>query len=497
MKPVTTLPNFQQPRGIYYLFLTEMWERFSYYGITALLILYIAKTFHVSDKMVYAIYGAYGALVYTTPIIGGYLSDRFLGTFRAIILGALLISAGHFILAIPDPAHFYFFLGLSFIITGTGLFKPNIATVVGLLYSNNDPRREGGFTFAYMGSNLGTIIAPIICSYIAVEYSWLLAFSLAGVGMLIGLGFFIAGMKYYHPSIYAPSHQPYLSRKSWIPKSLNHVLSYLVIALTIVLINIAMNHVAIAGFLLYFAGGAILSMLLLASFRAEKSERNPMLLVIILTLFYIIFMALLQQSGGMLNLFTDSHVDRVFFGYAIPTGMYQSVEPLFIVALAPLFAILWRKLSQKNYVLSYPMKFALSLIGMGFAFGLLIIAMQFLDANNLMASSWINTSYFIQALSELFVGPIGLGMISVLVPQRFMGIFMGAWVLASAYANFLAAKIGALTAPIATKIQEVSVQASLSLYNHAFIDLTIFAFSAALVLLALKPLLNRMLVAAR
>lgn len=478
----------KQPKAIYTLFLTEMWERFSYYGLTALLILYMSQSFGVPDQQVYAIYGAYGALVYTTPILGGLVADRVLGVFYTVVVGALLIAAGHFVMAIPGTGHRFFYMGLAFIILGTGFFLPNIATVVGGLYGPDDPRRDGGFTLAYMGRNLGTILAPLVASWVALRYGYLTAFSLAGFGMLFGLVIFLRGRHAYAPELWVPAKKMDLGQRG---KAARKLLLAAVVVAALVLIDYAMQHVALTGVILYSMGAVTLAALLFVTLRSPREERNAMLLVLLLTGFFIVFMALLQQSGGMLNLFTLRHVDRQWMQWTIPTGWYQSVEPLFILSLGGLYAKFWRYLASKRVTFSYPLKFAIGLFVMGIAFFVLALGMHFLTPKNLMPMSWINVSYFFQAASELFIGPIGLGMISLLVPGRYMGLFMGAWVLAMAFANFVAAKIGALTSPTQAVVSQLSTQAALTTYHVAFVDLMWLAFGSAVLLFLLIPLLRK------
>lgn len=482
-------PSLKQPVGIYYLFLTEMWERFSYYGLTALLILYIAQSFAIPDREVYAIYGAYGALVYTTPILGGFIADKLLGVFRTVIAGAILIAAGHFVMAVHELGHQYFYLGLALIITGTGLFLPNIATVVGRLYERDDPRRDGGFTLAYMGRNLGTIIAPLICSWVALKYGYLMAFSLAGFGMLFGLVVFWRGRSHYHPEIFKPARIGAWLHQAWYG---SYFIFMLLLLISVPLVYVAMNHVDVTGDILYITGILTFVLLFALALRGTQNERNSMFLVILLILFFVIFMALLQQSGGMLNLFTLRHVNRHWLYWTIPTGWYQAVEPLFILALGPLYTKMWNRLFLQGIEVSYPLKFAIGLVIMGFAFAVLVLGMNFLDAKDLMPMTWINVSYFFQAAGELFIGPIGLGMISRLVPQRYMGLFMGAWVLAMAFANFVAAKIGALTSAPSMQLHLLPVSASLALYNRAFQDLMWLAFATAALLILIVLLFKKM-----
>ncbi len=428
--------NTTHPKALKYIFLTEMWERFSYYGITAILILYISHTFGVTDAKTYAIYGAYGALVYTTPIIGGYIADRFWSSYHAIIVGAWLIALGHFVLMIVDPHRFSFYAGLAMIIVGTGFFIPNIATVVGQLYDKHDPRKDRGFTIAYVGRNIGAILAPVIAAYVAKIYGWNIAFGLAGFGMLAGIYTFSRGRKYYNKRTFLPNNG-----KSINTRNTHFFLLLGVIALT-AFIYYAMRNVSWVGpILAVTVVGTLLYIL------ARAGKQKTVYIALLLTGFYVVFKILLQQSGGALNLMTDRSVDRVFMGFTIPTGAFQSVEPLFVLLLAPLYQKLWSVLQQRNIIIHDGVKFLLSLLIMGSSFLVLGLAMFTANKTGLIAMSWMNFTYFIQAASELFIGPIGLAMVTRLVPDKIQGVFMGFWVLATAIANYFAAEMGKYVTP--------------------------------------------------
>lgn len=466
------------PKAIPYLFLTEMWERFSYYGITALLILYMTKTFSVSTEQIYAIYGAYGALVYMTPLAGGRLADKYLGSYNAVIIGALLIAAGHFVVAWPGQNQFHlFYLGLAIIIVGTGLFIPNINAIVGHLYRVDDPARTNGFTLAYMGRNVGTILAPIVAAWVAARYDWRWAFIVAGVGMLLGLWIFLKGRDHYnHKSFFAavPFH-------TWMA-----VMAVLALLIFASLLTLEKNEWA--GPLLTLTVVGITVVILRMTLKEEPKVRRQIYAAIILTVFYVVFMILLQQSGGALNLFTDTFVDRTYFGTTLATGMFQSVEPLALVLLTPFYNAFWNYLARNNKYMSDALKFVWALLLMSSSFVLMAVAMSFTHDNGLISMHWLNMTYVLQAAGELFIGPIGLAMVSRLIPKPMLGLYMGFWVLASAVANFVAAKIGAYITPELG----VSQQAILA-YQQAFIRLSVLGLGCAFLLWLLSPHLKRLL----
>lgn len=474
----------QYPKAIPYLFMTEMWERFSYYGITAILILYMSKTFAMTQEQIYAIYGAYGALVYMTPLIGGRIADNYLGSYHTVIIGSLLIALGHFIVAIPSDSLLFFYYGLTIIIIGTGLFMPNINAIVGHLYDEQDQRRENGFTLAYMGRNIGTILAPIIAAEIAAVYDWRWAFIIAGIGMLIGLSIFLLGKKHYQQrSFYQPA-----SIKVYA------VLLFSLLVLSL-LVYFFMAHHSYVGAILVLTVIIMTSFIIYLAKSRYAARKNQIFLAMILTGFYIVFLILLQQSGGALNLFTDTFVNRQFFGFTIETGIFQSVEPLALVMLTPLYSLMWSKLAKQKIILSDPAKFTWGISLMSASFVLMAIAMNFTDPHYQINFNWITVTYVFQAAGELFIGPIGLAMVSRLIPDKMLGLYMGYWVLATAIANFIAAKIGAYITPAITTTADASTDAlaiAIGAYQAAFYQLSIMGFLCAFLLLLMKKRLAKL-----
>lgn len=474
----------KHPKGLPFLFLTELWERFSYYGITAILILYLSKQIPGGTHEVYAIYGAYGAMVYMTPLFGGFVADRFWGGVRSVLVGAWLIAIGHFVAAVPGPGLEFLFLGLSIIIVGTGLFSPSINSIVGQLYEGDDAMRDGGFTIAYMGRNIGVVIAPIICSAIAGLYSWHAAFVVAGLGMFVGIATFSRGRKYFSPESFVPG-QPVTS-PVW------HALLLPIAFALIGLVYFAMHHPDAVGVVLGVIIVLMIGGLLWLAAREQGLIRRRLYAAMSLTLFYIIFMVLLQQSGGALNLFTDAHVRREIFGFKIEAGMFQSVEPLVLIALSPLYSKMWGSLQRRGTHISDGLKFAVALALMSSSFLLLGGALQLPDSGGKISMWWINGAYFLQAASELFIGPIGLAMVSRLIQRKMIGLYMGVWVLGSAVANFIAAKVGDWMTPTAAELAGQGPKAAFATYAEAFQDLALLGVAAALLLLVLLPWIKRL-----
>jgi POT family proton-dependent oligopeptide transporter len=422
----------KQPRELYHLFATELWERFSYYGVTALLVLYINDYLQLPETQVFLIYGAYGTLVYLTSIAGGIISDKLLGPYRAVYIGGVLIALGHFILMLPTNLLLVFYLGLAVIIIGTGLFKPNIATMVGLLYPKNDPRKPKGYILAYMGSNLGTLIAPIVTAFIAELYSWHLAFGIAGLGMLFGLLNF-GKLKHLQTKCAKPNL---------------HLSSAICLGLIFLVAIVALFYFPkLVGYILFMVGLYTAYLLYQSGQKYRLPERKILQIVIYLIVFYMIFMTMLQISGGLLNLFTDKYVNRNFGFWHLPTGLFQAVEPLCLIVLSIIVFTKNNIFSASQTLLKYKQDFARALLIMAISFLVLTLGIKLTAHNQNLNLWWLNLVYFLQALAEIFIGPIGLAMLSENIAEETIGLYMGAWVLASAFANFFAAQIGYFFAP--------------------------------------------------
>src|SRR5690606_26009865 len=297
----------RHPRGLYVLFFTEMWERFSYYGMRALLIFYMTRHFLFGDERAYATYGSYTALVYATPVLGGWLADRLLGFRRAVILGAVLMAAGHFAMAFEQLQIFY--LALGFLIVGNGFFKPNISSIVGRLYPEGDPRRDSGFTIFYMGINLGAGAAPLLCGYVGETYGWDWGFGLAGVGMLLGLMVFLQGQRHLGEAAEAPDRARLRERP--VPGINREWLTYLG-ALGLVIVAWQLVQISqLVGSLLSGVGALVSALLIYYLVRkVDKVERDRLIVALVLTLFSMVFWAFFEQAGSSINLFTDRNVDR-------------------------------------------------------------------------------------------------------------------------------------------------------------------------------------------
>ena len=481
----------RHPLGLYVLFFTEMWERFSYYGMRALLIFYMTRHFLFGDERAYATYGSYTALVYATPVLGGWLADRLLGFRRAVILGAVLMAAGHFAMAFEQLQIFY--LALGFLIVGNGFFKPNISSIVGRLYPEGDPRRDSGFTIFYMGINLGAGAAPLLCGYVGETYGWDWGFGLAGVGMLLGLMVFLQGQRHLGEAAEAPDRARLRERP--VPGINREWLTYLG-ALGLVIIAWQLVQVSqLVGSLLSGVGALVSALLIYYLVRkVDKVERDRLIVALVLTLFSMVFWAFFEQAGSSINLFTDRNVDRSLFGKSIPASVFQSVNPAFILTFAPVFAWLWVRLDRRGIEPATPTKFGLGILQLGLGFGALYFGAASAGSDGVVAIGWLLLGYLLHTTGELCLSPVGLSMITKLSPARIVGLMMGTWFLSSAFAQYVAGLIAKLTGVKEHGGAEAALphpSETVMVYGDVFGKLGLVAVVVGVLVLLLSPLMQK------
>jgi POT family proton-dependent oligopeptide transporter len=384
---------FGHPRGLATLFFTEMWERFSYYGMRALLILYMVGSVQqpglgFGERRAASIYGAYTMLVYLMGIPGGYIADRWLGHYRAVLVGGIIIACGHFSMAVPGLP--FFFAGLGMIVIGTGLLKPNVSTIVGTLYSKEDTRRDAGFSIFYMGINLGAFIAPLVTGFLGQRINWHIGFGAAGVGMTLGLIQYVAGRKYLVARSEAKTPQTTAIETVAAPKE-----------------------------------------------PLTRFDWLRMGAIGLLSLFALMFWAGFEQAGSSLNLFADRATRLTVFGFTYPSSIFQSVEPLFVIIFAPVFAWMWVRLGRNEP--TSPVKFTLGLVFLALSFVLIVPAAHIFERSGSRVSPmWLIGLYFLQMVGELCLSPVGLSLVTKLAPARLVGLMMGIWFLATALGNYVA-----------------------------------------------------------
>ncbi len=488
----TTSDFLGHPKGLFVCFATEMWERFSYYGMRALLILYLTKHWEFSDATSYLIYGAYTSLVYIMPVFGGMLADQILGSKKAVTYGAILLVFGHLGMTIENSEQI-FYLSLALIVSGVGFLKPNISTMVGALYDEGDPRRDSGFTIFYMGINIGAFTATLLCGYLGEQVGWAYGFGAAGIGMLFGLIIFLWGQKYLE-GLAEPPSKKYLEQVPGLKGITYEYWAYMsgilmVVATWFLVQNSQLVGQLLGGFGVVFIG----AWLLYALFRCEPEERDRLIVVGILILFSLIFWALFEQAGSSLNILTDRGVDRVIFGWEVPASMFQSLNAGFIFTIAPLFALLWIALAKRNMEPSTPIKFSIGIILVGLGFLSLVYGMK--SSEGLQTGVfWIILIYFLHTLGELCLSPVGLSSVTKLSPQRIVGFMMGMWFFASAAGNYVAGLIAKATASESSgNSSEIFDSIQKQSFMDVYTDVGVIAIGCGILLAVITPILKKLM----
>jgi proton-dependent oligopeptide transporter, POT family len=438
----------RQPPGLFLLFGVEMWERFSFYGMRAFLVLFLVSTaggFGWTKEQASHLYGWYQGLVYLTPLFGGYLADRFLGTHRAIIIGGIVIASGHFCLALPAKATF--FVGLVLIIVGTGFFKSNISTMVGQLYSEGDRRRDAAFTIFYMGINLGATIGQIMCPKLADKWGWHIGFSAAGFGMVAGL------------LVYLALKRRFLGHIGDVPAS-----------------RIMRSPVA----------------------AAEADQGHPPLTreewrgiaaIGVLAFFNIFFWMAFEQTGSSMTFFAEERTRQTLLGVRILAAQYQSVNAIAVILLAPVFAWVWTRLEARGRAPSTPVRFSMGLILLGSGFIVLVLGARLSDGGVRVSPLWLIGTYILHTCGELCLSPVGLSMVTKLAPARLASLMMGAWF----FSMFISDLMAGLLAGTVEKIERGEVFHLLGGQADFFLMFVISTFFAGTALLLISPWVKRLM----
>ena len=485
----TTTDFLGHPKGLFVCFATEMWERFSYYGMRALLILYLTKHWEFTDATSYLIYGAYTSLVYIMPVFGGMLADQILCSKKEVTYGAILLVFGHLGMTVESNEQI-FYLSLALIVSGVGFLKPNISTMVGALYEEGDPRRDSGFTIFYMGINIGAFTATLLCGYLGEQVGWAYGFGAAGIGMLFGLIIFLWGQKYLEGLAEPPSNK-YLQKMNGISyESWAYISGIFMVLVTWFLVqNSQLVGQLLGGFGAIFIG----AWLLYALFRCAPDERDRLIVVGILILFSLIFWALFEQAGSSLNILTDRGVNRVIFGWEVPASMFQSLNAGFIFTIAPLFAMLWIALAKRNMEPSTPIKFSIGIILVGLGFLALVYGMR--SSEGLQTGVfWIILIYLLHTLGELCLSPVGLSSVTKLSPQRIVGFMMGMWFFASAAGNYVAGLIARATASDSSGVSnDVFDLTQKQSFMDVYTDVGLMAIGCGIFLAILTPILKKLM----
>lgn len=440
---------FGHPRGLATLFFTEMWERFSYYGMRALLLLFMVTSVEnggmgLDERTGGAIYGLYTMLVYLMSLPGGWLADKYLGLRKSIFYGGCIITLGHFCLALPMIETF--FLGLLFIVIGTGMLKPNVSSLVGELYpANEQSKRDAGFSIFYMGINLGAFLAPLLTSYLGEKINWHYGFAAAGIGMILGLIQYKATERYLGDAGLEPERLADPEKQQKREKNIRTglIVSGAVVAVFVILLftrRLVIDPAVIARYSTYIISGSVVLYFLYLFFfeKMTADERKKIGVIGIFFLACAMFYAGYEQQGSSFNLFAQRYTDRMLFGAEFPAGWFQSVPPIFVVIFSPVIAWLWVWLSGRNLNPSTPFKLSLGLIFMGLGFAVMMGASVIVMDGYKAGPSWLVITYLLHTFGEIFLYPVGLSAVTKLSPTRLVGQMMGIWFMAIAFGNLIA-----------------------------------------------------------
>jgi POT family proton-dependent oligopeptide transporter len=447
----------KQPPGLFLLFGVEMWERFSFYGMRAMLVLFLTDVsrggFGWSKPTADRLYGLYGLCAYALPLGGGYLADRFIGTRRSMVIGGLIIAAGHFCLALPSTPTF--FLGLALVVVGTGFFKPNVSTMIGQLYRENDPRRDGGFTIFYMGVNVGGFFGPIVCGYLAESprWGWHYGFGAAGIGMVFGIAMYLAFRQRYLPGIGLPPERATASAAT---------------ASSVTASSVTATAAPRA--------------------RLTRVERDCLIALLVMMAFSIPFWTAFEQTGSSMNFFAAERTRRMAFGHAFPATWFQSVNSLILLITAPIFAWMWTALARRGREPSTPVKMGAAMFLMAGGFVVMVIGARASDGGMLVSPAWLVVTYALHTFGELWLSPIGLSTVTKLAPVKFVSLLMGLWFFATAIAEFLAGQLAALS----DRVERGELFHLLGGQADFFLVFVVTSVAAGVLLLALSPWLKRL-----
>jgi proton-dependent oligopeptide transporter, POT family len=506
-KTVVTKPKefLGHPFGLYILFFTEMWERFSFYGMKALLIFYLTKYHFFSDTDGNHIVGNYAALVYALPILGGLLADRYLGFRKAVTFGAILLVLGHLGMAFEGFKAYYdeggnivrdegaiqiFYLSMGLIIMGVGFLKPNISTIVGQLYEKEDPRRDAGFTIFYMGINLGSFIATLLCGWLGETYGWSYGFGAAGVGMLLGLVSFIIGQKHLLGKA-EPKNPAVLKEKSPIGINKEWFIYVLSIGGVFICWQLVQNHTVVGGILGVVSAAVVAYLLYFIIKECTPEQRGQMLVLLVLIVFTVVFWALFEQAYTSMNLFADRIVDRNTSFGEIKASQFLSLNALFIIIFAPIFAWMWIKLAKVKLEPNTAVKFGIGIVFAGLGFGALVLGIKSADSLGKVAPFWLIAAYLLHTFGELSLSPVGLSAVTKLSVPKIVGFMMGVWFLATASSEYIASVLANIASVDTEGGQVTNSTSALAAYSDLFGSLFITGLIAGVILLLLSPVLKK------
>lgn len=493
MKQISTLEEIQSfegkyPKQLWFLFFSEMWERFCFYGMRGMLIVFMTSQLLMKEDVANLQYGSTQAFVYAFTFIGGLFADKILGFRKSLFWGGILMIIGSCILA-ANPKEF-FFIGISFTIIGTGFFKPNISTMVGSLYKSDDNRRDAGFSLFYAGINIGALLGGYACIAIAQSYSWNLAFGLAAIVMLISLITFVFTQKSLGPIGLMPTKNnstgDAVQKKKWVEYSV-----YLGSLIAIPLIMTMVSKTQYTDYFMYTIGPLTLVYLIYEMFKCTFEERKKLIAALAFILFSIVFWAFFEQSGGSLAMFAANNLHNDLAGMKLnPNGVNNAANSLFVIIFAPILGILWITLSKKKIEPNTIVKFGLGFLFLGAAFFVFYSTRFFADKNGMTSLNMFTLAYFIITFGELCLSPIGLSIMTKLSTKSLQGVMMGMWFLASAYGQYVA---GILGAGMANANDNATKTEKLIAYTDGYYHLAIYAVIAGIIVIAVSPFIKKLM----
>jgi POT family proton-dependent oligopeptide transporter len=472
------------PKQLWYLFFSEMWERFCFYGMRGMLTVFMVSQLMMKEDVANLQYGATQAFVYAFTFIGGLFADKILGFRKSLFWGGLLMIAGSLILAF-NP-HDLFFFGISFTIIGTGFFKPNISTMVGALYSEKDTRRDAGFSLFYSGINIGALLGGYACIAIAQSYSWNLAFGLAAIVMTISLITFVYTQKTLGPIGLSPLEAKGLKGKKW-----QEYATYIGSLAVIPLIMTMVSKTEYTDYFMYTIGPVTLLYIFYEMSKYSVGERKKLGAALVFIIFSILFWAFFEQSGGSLALFAANNLDNKILGMEFnPNGVNNAANSLFVIIFAPLLGLLWIWMAKRKTEPNTVIKFGLGFLFLGLAFYTFYATRFFANMEGLTSLEIFTVAYFIITFGELCLSPIGLSIMTKLSPKPLQGVMMGMWFLASAYGQYVA---GILGAGMVSPNENASLTEKLMSYTEGYQQLGVYALVCGGVLIAISPLVRKLM----
>lgn len=473
----STTPS--RKRSFTVLFMIEMWERFGFYGMAVLLVVFMKDQLGFTDDRANLTWGAFAAMVYAVPTVGGWIGDRVLGARRTTVLGAITLSLGYLLLALPGPTWFWFF-SLGLVAAGNGLFKANPNNLVSRLYEGNESELDSAFTLYYMAINIGAFLSQSLSPIVRVHYGWHWAFALSGFGLVFGVAQFFFQRRYVDHVGSEPDFHPMVWKRLWAVLAGTLVVS--------ALIALIIQNLGVARAIVWLSAAGLLGLFLYLISKGQKSERAGLIAMLLLTAQAIIFFICYQQMSTSLTLFAVRNVNLDFYGYQVPPEQFQVLNPFWIAVFSPILAILYTRLGKKGKDPSVGTKFAIGFVLLAAGFFLYGVSGDF-ATNGHVSAWWMIWGYLFQSIGELLISGLGLSMVSRYVGPSLRGLMMGAWLLATGIAQFL----GSMVANLAAIPKEVTDPLkTLPIYTHLFNELGVVAVVAAGIMIAMLPLLNRL-----